>query len=162
MPETNPQALSSVSETPRIPLILPLPDALAELSLVGGKGMSLAKLARMGLPVPDGFHVTTAAYRRIVADHGLQEQILAAVSASAPDQPAALEAASRQIGKLFAQLAIPDEIAGAIRQAYAGLGKGDVPVAVCSSATGVASRRIHTGQVITVDGSAGTVALKKG
>jgi phosphohistidine swiveling domain-containing protein len=28
-------------------------------------------------------------------------------------------------------------------------------------ATGVATRLIHTGQVITVDGSKGTVALKK-
>jgi pyruvate,water dikinase len=67
--------------------ILPLPAACAELSLVGGKGASLARLAAAGLPAPSGFHITTAAYRRFVTEHELQEQILAAVSAATPDQP---------------------------------------------------------------------------
>ena len=83
--------------------ILPLPDACAELSLVGGKGASLARMAAAGLPVPPGFHITTAAYRRFVAEHELQAQILAAVSAATPDQPATLEEASSRIGKLFAE-----------------------------------------------------------
>jgi pyruvate,water dikinase len=34
---------------------------------VGGKGLSLALMARCGLPVPPGFCVTTAAYRRLSA-----------------------------------------------------------------------------------------------
>jgi hypothetical protein len=61
--------------------------------------------------------------------------------AATPDQPATLEEASDQIGKLFAQRAMPDDIAEAIRRAYAklgayaGLGEGDAPVAVRSSAT---------------------------
>lgn len=35
------------------------------LSLVGGKGLSLARTAAAGLPVPPGFVVTTNAYRRL-------------------------------------------------------------------------------------------------
>jgi len=115
--------------------IVPLSDASAGLSKVGGKGTSLARLAAAGLPVPPGFQITTAAYRRFVAEHGLQEQILAAVSAAAPEQPATFEEASSRIGELFAQSAMPDDIAEEIRQAYARLGGGDVPVAVRSSAT---------------------------
>jgi phosphoenolpyruvate synthase/pyruvate phosphate dikinase len=121
--------------------IVPLSDVSAGLSQVGGKGASLARLAAAGLPVPPGFHLTTAAYRRFVAEHGLQEQILAAVSAATLDQPATLEEASSRIEKLFAQSAMSDELAGAIRRAYtklgayAELGGGDVPVAVRSSAT---------------------------
>lgn len=115
--------------------IVPLADASAGLSEVGGKGASLARLAAAGLPVPPGFHITTTAYRRFVAEHGLQEQILSAVSTATPDQPAMLEEASSRIGKLFAQRAIPDDIAEAIRRAYAELGRRDVPVAVRSSAT---------------------------
>jgi pyruvate,water dikinase len=115
--------------------IVSLSDASAGLSQVGGKGASLARLAAAGLPVPPGFHVTTTAYRRFVAEHELQEQILAAVSTATPDQPATLEEASSQIGKLFTQSAMPDDIAEEIRQAYAGLGESDVPVAVRSSAT---------------------------
>jgi pyruvate,water dikinase len=117
------------------PLILALDNPIATLELVGGKGASLARLAAAGLPVPPGFHVTTAAYRRFVAEHGLQAQILAAVAGIAPDQPAALEAASQQISKLFARHPMPEEIAEAICSAYAALGAGDLAVAVRSSAT---------------------------
>src|SRR6266700_3726521 len=124
-----------MSNEPSIPLVLALDDASATLEQVGGKGASLARMAAAGLPVPPGFHITTAAYRRFVTENGLQEQILAAVSAVTPEQPATLEEAAKQIASLFAQGAMPDTIAGAIRQAYAGLGGDDLPVAVRSSAT---------------------------
>jgi phosphohistidine swiveling domain-containing protein len=121
-----------------IPLVLALDDASATLEEVGGKGASLARMAAAGLPVPPGFHITTAAYRRFVMENGLQEQILAAVSgisAVTIDRPAALEEASRQIGRLFENGVMPDAIARAIRRAYAELGGGELPVAVRSSAT---------------------------
>lgn len=41
----------------------------ADLARVGGKGLSLGKTARAGLPVPPGFVVTTETYRRL-ADRG--------------------------------------------------------------------------------------------
>lgn len=116
-------------------IIMPLSDASAGLLQVGGKGASLARMAAAGLPVAPGFYITTAAYRQFVAEYALQEQILAAVSAAALDQPATLEGASIRIGQLFVKRAMPDELAGEIRRAYAGLGEGDAPVAVRSSAT---------------------------
>ena len=117
------------------PFVVALDDASAQLSLIGGKGASLARMAAAGLPVPAGFHITTEAYRRFVAANALQKPILAAVSATKADDPATLEEAARQIGGLFEQSAMPDEIAEAIRQAYAALGGGELPVAVRSSAT---------------------------
>ena len=42
--------------------IMSLSDTSARLPQVGGKGASLTRLVAAGLPVPDGFHVTTAAY----------------------------------------------------------------------------------------------------
>ncbi|HEV2654502.1 MAG TPA: PEP/pyruvate-binding domain-containing protein, partial [Ktedonobacteraceae bacterium] len=63
-----------------IPLVLALDDPSATLERVGGKGASLAKLAQAGLPVPPGFHITTAAYRSFVEENGLQESILAVVA----------------------------------------------------------------------------------
>ncbi len=124
-----------MSNEPSIPLVLALDDASATLELVGGKGASLARMVAAGLPVPPGFHVTTTAYRRFVTENGLQEEILAAVSAVTADDPVTLEEASRQIGRLFAQSVMLDDIAEAISQAYAGLGGDDLPVAVRSSAT---------------------------
>src|SRR5437763_1020284 len=99
-----------------IPLVLALDDASATLEQVGGKGASLARMAAAGLPVPPGFHITTAAYRRFVAENELQEEILAAVSSVTANHPTALGEASRQIGWLFAQSVMPDDIAEAIRQ----------------------------------------------
>src|SRR5258708_20519868 len=92
----------AMSNEPSIPLVLPLDDASATLEQVGGKGASLARMAAAGLPVPPGFHITTAAYRRFVTENGLQEEILAAVSPVVADQPAALAEPSTPIGPPFA------------------------------------------------------------
>ena len=124
-----------MKNTQQIPLVLQLDDASATLEQVGGKGASLARMAGAGLPVPPGFYVTTAAYRRFVEANALQEAILDAVAATNPEQPATLEQASTRIAALFAGGTMPDDIATAIRQAYATLGGDDLAVAVRSSAT---------------------------
>ncbi|MGR6922330.1 PEP/pyruvate-binding domain-containing protein [[Actinomadura] parvosata] len=101
--------------------VLPLDDNAADLATVGGKGASLARMARAGLPVPGGFHVTTGAYRAFVA--GFHDEILRA----AAEDPA-------RIPPLFAARDLPAGLAEEILRAYAALGD-DVPVAVRSSAT---------------------------
>jgi len=124
-----------MSNEQRVPLVLALDDPAATLEQVGGKGASLARLAAAGLPVPPGFHITTSAYRSFVTENGLQEQILATVSAATAALPTSLEEASSKIGRMFAQASMPAEIAAAIRQAYIALGGEDLSVAVRSSAT---------------------------
>ncbi len=131
------------------PFILKLSALEATLETVGGKGMSLARLARAGLPVPCGFHVTTEAYRRFVSENAIQPRILQALKeVHGPDQQA-LELVSQQIRDCFARGQIPLEVAREVTQAYAAMaqpqtsalsgapsaGKGVVPVAVRSSAT---------------------------
>jgi pyruvate,water dikinase len=86
---------------------LPLSDPAATLEVVGGKGASLAKLSRAGLPVPGGFHITTEAYRRFVADNRLQPRILDALREADSAQPASLETASCRIGALFSEAQSP-------------------------------------------------------
>ncbi|MEU7983888.1 PEP/pyruvate-binding domain-containing protein [Streptosporangium canum] len=108
--------------------VLPLHDTAADLALAGGKGASLARLARAGLPVPAGFHITTDAYRDFVSRDGLHDLIMEAISSAPPEQ------AARRIAALFAERDMPPEAAAEIRAAHAELGD-DVPVAVRSSAT---------------------------
>jgi phosphohistidine swiveling domain-containing protein len=115
--------------------VLPLTDPGATLEIVGGKGAALTEMVRAGLPVPDGFHVTTAAYRDFVDANGLQGPILAALESADTEKPASLEIASQAIGKLFAGAEIPPAIAAAIAQAYAELAGHEPTVAVRSSAT---------------------------
>jgi len=115
----------------------PLPDSQATLETVGGKGMSLAKMIGAGFPVPDGFHITTEAYRQFVAANGLQTKILAALKDVEVSLPATLETASASISRLFADAIIPNEITSTIRDAYLTLDTSHLalPVAVRSSAT---------------------------
>ncbi len=62
-------------------------DGRAEMSaLLGGKGANLAEMARLGLPVPPGFTVTTEVCTHFYADgerypEGLEEQVEAALAA---------------------------------------------------------------------------------
>jgi len=117
------------------PILLPLNDPQADLEMVGGKGMSLAKMINAGLPVPGGFHVTTHAYRQFVAENGLQEKILANLAGIDPTDTSRLEAASQAITRLFTAAPIPENIAAAVTTAYQALNERDAPVAVRSSAT---------------------------
>ena len=101
--------------------ILSLADSKATIENVGGKGMSLAKLARAGLPVPDGFHITTEAYRQFVSANDLQSKILEALKVVELSSPSSLEVASLTIGRFFTDTRIPNELASAINIAYADL-----------------------------------------
>jgi pyruvate,water dikinase len=114
------------SPSPRLPLWLPLAAADATLDLAGGKGASLARLAAAGLPVPDGFVLTTAAYRRVVEAGRLQARIVEAASSS--DAEATIRA-------LFASVSIPDDVLRAIYAGCASIGADTRAVAVRSSAT---------------------------
>ncbi len=115
--------------------ILSLDDRRATLGTVGGKGASLARLLRAGVPVPDGFHLTTAAYKQFVTANDLESGIQAALEKVETSKPDTLESASGEIEKLFLQGSMPEEISEAISQAYADLPKDEPAVAVRSSAT---------------------------
>ncbi|HZE38225.1 MAG TPA: PEP/pyruvate-binding domain-containing protein [Stackebrandtia sp.] len=114
-------------------LCLPLDSAEAVLETVGGKGASLAVMARAGLPVPQGFHLTTAAYRSFVDAGGAAEAIAEIVADVDATDPAALREASARIQPLFTDGELPGDIARAIAAAYAPM--DGAAVAVRSSAT---------------------------
>ncbi|HZA05290.1 MAG TPA: PEP/pyruvate-binding domain-containing protein, partial [Propionibacteriaceae bacterium] len=93
---------------------------------VGGKAANLGELVRAGLPVPDGFVITTNAYTDFVAANRLVERIRALVGSGGPE-------ASEEIAAAFEAGRVPAGLRREILRAYADLGGG--PVAVRSSAT---------------------------
>src|ERR671932_469428 len=106
------------------------------LPIAGGKGANLGAMLRAGLPVPPGFCVTADAYRTVVA--AVAPTISTQLSGLDVDDNQALETASQAIRAEIERLHIPDEVAEAIRAAYAALpsDQGEEPtVAVRSSAT---------------------------
>ncbi|MFN2255778.1 MAG: PEP/pyruvate-binding domain-containing protein [Candidatus Promineifilaceae bacterium] len=116
-------------------LVLPLNDLRANLETVGGKGASLARMINAGLPVPAGFHITTEAYRRFVAENDLQAKIDEALGQIDLEKPATLQEASTQIRQAFLAAPIPQDSAAAIVGAYGDLSGTNPAVAVRSSAT---------------------------
>ena len=116
-------------------LILALNDPKANVDVVGGKGASLARLAMAGFPVPDGFHVTTLAYRLYVESNDLMPHIVNSLDQLGYADTADIEAASREISERFDRGSIPEEIVQAVFCAYKELPGSSPPVAVRSSAT---------------------------
>ncbi|MFD5985521.1 rifamycin-inactivating phosphotransferase [Streptomyces cyaneofuscatus] len=106
-----------------------------QLALVGGKGAKLGALSRIdGIRVPDGFCVTTDAFRRVVARVPSLDDRLERLSRSDPDDREALRTLSSDIRRAVEETAIPGGLAAEITGALARLGEGTA-VAVRSSAT---------------------------
>src|SRR4051812_50166460 len=104
----------------------PVVVGLAELGagdvdLAGGKAANLGELLGAGLPVPDGFCVTTDAYREgtAAADLGVIVEQLARTGAADQDRSAALARAARD--RILA-VPVPAQLAAAITAAYRDLG----------------------------------------
>jgi len=116
-------------------MILPLSSPNATLENAGGKGASLSRLARLGLPVPPGFIVTTQAYRAFIEVNSLAGEIAEAIQDSAAEAAGKLEEASAHIRAAFSAGWLPTEIAGAVAGEYQALGLQKAGVAVRSSAT---------------------------
>ncbi|WP_026119021.1 PEP/pyruvate-binding domain-containing protein [Nocardiopsis ganjiahuensis] len=141
----------------RTPSVAPLNAfGAGDLSTVGGKAANLGELLRAGLPVPEGFVVTTGAYAEAAESVGLPELIAAMEESTAESGPeegdpgrSGWAAGARDQGTgagtgrrlgpadlraAVAGAVVPEELRDRIVAAYERLG-GDVPVAVRSSAT---------------------------
>lgn len=102
---------------------------------VGGKGANLGELSRIpGIRVPDGFCVTTAAFRRVRDAIPALGDRLDALTGLAPDDRAAIIALSAEIRDAIEEFGLPADIATPVAEAYARLG-AESACAVRSSAT---------------------------
>jgi phosphohistidine swiveling domain-containing protein len=110
-----------------------LDDEGLGLSEIGGKGQSLALLASAGLPVPNGFHITTAAYDDFVAENDLEDPIKAQLATVSYPASQATDHAASGIAALITSQQIPPALVADIMGAYQWM--GSPPVAVRSSAT---------------------------
>ncbi|SEH00947.1 pyruvate, water dikinase [Nonomuraea solani] len=103
-----------------------------QLAVVGGKGAHLGGLSRIeGIRVPAGFCVTTAAFRRIMAEAPSIDDRLSRLN---PDDREAIRTLSAEIRRTIEGIAIPDDLAAAITRALGRSGE-QTAYAVRSSAT---------------------------
>ncbi|MFC4907119.1 rifamycin-inactivating phosphotransferase [Actinomadura gamaensis] len=102
---------------------------------VGGKGARLAELSRLdGVRVPDGFCVTTDAFRQVVAEAPAVAARLGPLARAGAGDPEAIRALSADIREAVESVDLPAELVAAIGESLARIGE-DVPCAVRSSAT---------------------------
>ncbi|MYY08527.1 phosphoenolpyruvate synthase [Streptomyces sp. SID4919] len=106
-----------------------------QVAVVGGKGAHLGGLSRIeGIRVPDGFCVTTDAFRRIMAEAPSIDDQLDRLSRLDPDDREAIRTLSARIRRTIEGIALPDDLAAAITRALTRLGEQS-GYAVRSSAT---------------------------
>lgn len=91
-----------------------------DLGVAGGKGANLGELIGAGLPVPDGFVVTTEAYAQAAEAVGLAERVA--------------DAEPEELRRMLQRAPISDALRAQVTEAYTQLGD-TAPVAVRSSAT---------------------------
>ena len=140
------------------PYVLPL-SQLSRLALdtVGAKAANLGELKRLGLPVPEGFAVSTAGFDAFMGHEGLLDDILRRAREIMPDDPASIREASDDIQKIVMQSALPADLEQALAEAWASLAaRGVTRCAMRSSAVGEDGELSYAGQyatVLNVDGA---------
>lgn len=113
-----------------------LGEAVGGSDVLGGKAGSIDRLARLGVPTPPGFCVTTHAFREQLLNGPMQGRIARALAAL-PD-----ENARRTLVSLATDADLGAEIAGPLADgldrldAQSSFGEGPVHLAVRSSAVG--------------------------
>lgn len=106
-----------------------------QIAVVGGKGAHLGGLSRIeGIRVPDGFCVTTDAFRRVMAEAPSIDYRLDQLARLNPDDREAIRTFSARIRRTIQDTAIPHDLAAAITGAHSRLDE-QAAYAVRSSAT---------------------------
>jgi pyruvate, water dikinase len=101
---------------------------------VGGKGASLGEMTRAGLPIPEGFVITTHAFNAWLRALDTQHAIRQRITALNGNDLASIQQCTRDIRECIEREPLEGALRDAIAAAYAQLGN-DLPVAVRSSAT---------------------------
>ncbi|SET35043.1 phosphoenolpyruvate synthase [Natronincola peptidivorans] len=106
-----------------------------KLMIVGGKGANLGELSRIeGIRVPEGFCITTEAYKRIIDNNEEFNALLDQLSVLKLEDRGKIAEISGKIRKVIEEIVIPEEIALVITGYVSTLGEENA-YAVRSSAT---------------------------
>ncbi len=95
--------------TPELRPIIPLDSPDLEISLVGGKGINLAKMISNGFSVPPALSVTVDAYEMFLDLTGIRKKISDILDSTKFDDEESLEASSQEIRRLFFETPIPEK-----------------------------------------------------
>ena len=144
------QELAAVPTIPETPYVLPLSALNRDLApAVGSKMANLGEIGNhVGLPVPQGFAVTAAAYKRFLEGAELSGELEARLAQAPIHDLESLETVSQEIQALIRRAPLPPELEAALAQAAQAL---PTPwLAVRSSAVGEDTEFSFAGQFATL------------
>ena len=144
------EVLEAVPGIPDTPYILPLSALNQEMApAVGGKMANLGEIGnRVGLPVPQGFAVTAAAYKRFLEFSSLAEDLAAKLSQANIEDLDSLKIISRELQAMVRQAPLPPDLEEALLQVGQTLPTSWL--AVRSSAVGEDTEFSFAGQFATL------------
>jgi pyruvate,water dikinase len=111
--------LAAIPISSEVPLVLPMTDVvLTHLDVAGSKMASLGEVCNeVGLTVPDGFVITTAAYERLITTNDLQPEIDRLIQTYQSDELDDLFILSSKLQQLILAAEIPADVVAAINEA---------------------------------------------
>lgn len=134
--------------------VLELSRVTADMtSVAGGKMANIGEMKnRLGLPVPEGFVITSSAFRRIVEYHGIRERLREMLGRLDLKDSAALETASNEFRQMISGAGLPPDLETEIMKACEELRSAvgaDMTVSVRSSALAEDGHFSFAGQYAT-------------
>lgn len=116
---------------------------------VGGKSANLGEVHNsVGLPIPHGFAITTAAYEAFLVHNDLVDEINKRKMELDPQRLDSIAAVSEEIQRLIISSPLPPDLEEAIQEAYMAIPKGRA-IAMRSSAIGEDSDLSFAGQYLS-------------
>lgn len=113
-----------------------------DIPLVGGKNASLGEMYQIlvpnGVPVPNGFAITAEAYRYVLKENGIWDELKKLIGALEPHNVTDLQMRGQKARQMIYQAELPDDLKQEILAAYAQLRElcgEQISLAVRSSAT---------------------------
>ena len=104
-----------------------------DIGIAGGKGANLGELVKMGMPVPDGFIVSSQAFEKFLKETDIDVEIQAALDRINLEDIESVEENSEILRNLILEKEVPEDLTRKILKAFNRLGAKFV--AVRSSAT---------------------------
>ena len=137
---------------PPADLVIPLSSVTSDMTLIaGGKMANIGEMRnRLQLPVPEGFVISSSAFREFMQHNNLADRLKEALKRLDLKDTTGLEAASGEFQRMIMDSALPPDIDKAIRYAADDLRRGgDFTVSVRSSALAEDGHFSFAGQYAT-------------
>lgn len=135
-------------------LVLPLPEVDRDMGyLAGSKAANLARAGKLALPIPDGFVITTTAFRRFMTANSLDGQLRQDIMLLEDLSYHSLTQMSRRVQDRIMAAGIPADLSQAILKAAQDLysrSGGPLNLSLRSSAVGEDSELSFAGQYRSV------------